>query len=136
VQEGTAKAIKALDQDDKGYFLMVEGSQVDWGGHENNTAYIIKEMLDFDKAVGKAIELAAGDGETLIIVTADHETGGMSIESGDFEKGEVHAKYTTGNHTGIKVPVFAVGPGAEHFTGIMKNTDIFHKMMYLFGFDE
>ncbi|RCW30867.1 alkaline phosphatase [Marinilabilia salmonicolor] len=136
VQEGTAKAIKALDQDEKGYFLMVEGSQVDWGGHENNTAYIIKEMLDFDKAVGKALELAAGDGETLIIVTADHETGGMSIESGNFEKGEVHAKYTTGNHTGIMVPVFAVGPGAEHFTGIMKNTDIFHKMMYLFGFDE
>lgn len=136
VQEGTAKAIKALRQHDNGYFLMVEGSQIDWGGHANNTAYIIKEMLDFDKAVGKAIELAAIDGETLIIVTADHETGGMSIESGDFEKGEVYAKYTTGNHTGIMVPVFAFGPGAEYFTGVMKNTDIFYKMVTLFGFDQ
>ncbi|WP_291855693.1 alkaline phosphatase [Marinilabilia sp.] len=136
VQEGTEKAIKVLSQQEKGYFLMVEGSQVDWGGHENNTAYIIKEMLDFDKAVGKALELAAVDGETLIIVTADHETGGMSIESGDFEKGKIRAMYTTTNHTGIMVPVFAVGPGAEHFTGVMKNTDIFYKMLNLFGFDK
>lgn len=134
IPEGTEKAIKVLGKNDKGYFLMVEGSQIDWGGHENNTAYIVEETLDFDRAVGKALELAASDGETLVIVTADHETGGMSINNGDLEKGEVHAKYTTGEHTGIMVPVFAYGPGAEHFTGVMKNTDIFHKMYQLFGF--
>ncbi|WP_010422109.1 alkaline phosphatase [Anaerophaga thermohalophila] len=134
IPEGTEKAIKVLNKNDKGYFLMVEGSQIDWGGHENNTAYIVEEALDFDRAVGKALELASSDGETLVIVTADHETSGMSINSGDFEKGEIHAKYTTGEHTGIMVPVFAFGPGAEHFTGVMKNTDIFHKMYQLFGF--
>ncbi len=134
IQEGTKKAIKVLNNNDEGYFLMVEGSQIDWGGHENNTAYIVKETLDFDIAVGNALEMAAADGETLIIVTSDHETGGMSIETGDFEKGEIHAKYTTNNHTGVMVPVFAYGPGAEHFTGLMKNTDIFHKMVNLFGF--
>jgi alkaline phosphatase len=134
VQEGTEKAIKILNKQEKGFFLMVEGSQIDWGGHENNTAYIVQEALDFDIAVGKALKLAAADGETLIIVTSDHETGGMSIETGNFETGKIQAKYTTTNHTGVMVPVFAFGPGAEHFTGVMKNSDIFHKMISLFGF--
>ncbi len=136
IPDATEKAIKVLSKQKKGYFLMVEGSQIDWGGHENNTGYIVKETLDFDRAVGKALELAALDGETLIIVTADHETGGMAIETGDFEKGEVHAKYTTGHHSGVMVPVFTYGPGAEHFTGVMKNTDIFQKMFSLFGFEK
>ncbi len=134
VPEGTRKAIDVLKQNEEGFFLMVEGSQIDWGGHENNTSYIVQELLDFDRAVGKALESAIQDEETLVIVTADHETGGMSIKDGDFEKGEVSAKYTTGGHTGVMVPVFAFGPGAEHFTGVMKNTDIFYKMHELFGF--
>ena len=134
VPDGTTKAMKILSKNEKGYFLMVEASQIDWGGHENNTEYIMQETLDFDRAVGLALKLAAEDGETLVIVTSDHETGGMSLENGDFEKGQVSAKYTTGGHTGVMVPVFAFGPGAEHFTGIMKNTDIFYKMHELFGF--
>ncbi len=136
IPQGTAKAINVLRQDKDGFFLMVEGSQIDWGGHANNTAYIVKEALDFDKAVGVALQMAAKDNETLIIVTADHETGGMSIDGGNFEKGEVHAKYTTGGHSAVMVPVFAYGPGAEHFTGVMRNTDIFHKMMTLFEFQK
>ena len=113
---------------------MVEGSQIDWGGHENNTAYIVKEALDFDRAVGRALKFAEQNGETLVIVTADHETGGMAIMNGDMAKGEVKAKFTTGGHTGIMVPVFAFGPGAEEFTGVMQNTDIFKKMYELFGY--
>lgn len=134
VPDGTTKAMKILSKNEKGYFLMVEGSQIDWGGHENNTEYIMQETLDFDRAVGLALKLAAEDGETLVIVTSDHETGGMSLENGDFEKGKTNAKYTSGGHTGVMVPVLAFGPGAEHFTGVMKNTDIFHKMHALFGF--
>lgn len=134
VPDGTTKAMKILSKNEKGYFLMVEGSQIDWGGHENNTEYIMQETLDFDRAVGLALKLAAEDGETLVIVTSDHETGGMSLENGDFEKGRINAKYTSGGHTGVMVPVLAFGPGAEHFTGVMKNTDIFHKMHELFGF--
>lgn len=134
VPEGTRKAIDVLKQNEEGFFLMVEGSQIDWGGHENNTSYIVQELLDFDRAVGKALESAIQDEETLVIVTSDHETGGMSIKNGDFKKGKISAKYTTGGHTGVMVPVFAFGPGAEHFTGVMKNTDIFYKMHELFGF--
>lgn len=124
----TETAINILDNNQKGFFLMVEGSQIDWGGHAGSTIYIVEDMLDFDKAVGKALDFAAENGETLVIVTSDHETGGMALTGGDFEKGLVKAEYPTGGHTGIMVPVFAYGPGAEYFTGIMDNTDLYKKM--------
>lgn len=131
---GTEKAVNILSQNKNGFFMMVEGSQIDFGGHQNNTAFVVQEMLDFDRAVGEALKFAALDGETLVIVTADHETGGMSVNDGSFEKREVIAKYTTGSHTPLFVPIFSFGPGAEEFSGVMKNTDIFHKMHSLFGF--
>jgi alkaline phosphatase len=129
----TQTAINILDQNKNGFFMMVEGSQIDWGGHANNTIYIVNEMLDFDRAIGKALEFAAKDGETLIIVTADHETGGMAITGGDMATGKVRAAFNSGDHTAVMVPVFAYGPGAENFTGIMENTDIAKKMMKLLG---
>ena len=129
----TETALNILDQNEKGFFIMIEGSQIDWGGHANNTVYIVNEMLDFDRAVGKALEFAARDGETLVIVTADHETGGMALVDGDMKTGMVKAAYPTGGHTPIMVPVFAYGPGAENFTGIMDNTDIPKKIMKLLG---
>lgn len=132
--DATQKAIEVLQSNKEGFFLMVEGSQIDWGGHANNTTYIVHETLDFDRAVGKALTFAANNKKTLVIVTADHETGGMSIDNGDISKGTLSAKYTTGDHTGIMVPVFAYGPGAEAFIGIYKNTDLFVKMVEAFGF--
>ncbi|HBX89147.1 MAG TPA: alkaline phosphatase [Marinilabiliaceae bacterium] len=132
--DATQKAIEVLQSNKEGFFLMVEGSQIDWGGHANNTTYIVHETLDFDRAVGKALTFAANNKETLVIVTADHETGGMSIDNGDISKGTLSAKYTTDDHTGIMVPVFAYGPGAEAFIGIYKNTDLFVKMVEAFGF--
>ncbi|MGV8133691.1 MAG: alkaline phosphatase [Mangrovibacterium sp.] len=117
-------AINILSQDKNGFFMMVEGSQIDWGGHENNTSYIVEEMLDFDKAIGKALDFAAKDGKTLIVVTADHETGGFSIPGGDINAGMVSGGFNTGGHTGVMVPVFAYGPGADEFIGIMENTDV------------
>ena len=113
---------------------MIEGSQIDWGGHQNNTGYIVKEMLDFDQAIGKALEFAAKDGETLIIVTADHETGGFALIGGDMKTGMVKGAFSTGDHTGVMVPVFSYGPGAENFTGIIENTDIAKKIMELLNF--
>lgn len=130
----TQKAIDVLKQDKKGFFLMVEGSQIDWGGHANSTPYIINEVLDMDIAVGKALEFAAKNRKTLVIVTADHETGGMAINNGDYTTGTVTARYTTTDHSGVMVPVFAFGPGAEEFLGIYNNTDIFLKIKKLFGF--
>jgi alkaline phosphatase len=130
----TQTALNILDQNKKGFFIMIEGSQIDWGGHENNTIYLIKEMLDFDQAIGKALEFAAKDGETLIIVTADHETGGFSLIGGDMKTGMVKGAFTTGEHTAVMVPVFAYGPGAENFTGIIENTDIPKKIIELLDF--
>jgi alkaline phosphatase len=127
-------ALNILNQNKKGFFIMVEGSQIDWGAHANNTIYLVNEMLDFDRTIGKALEFASRDGETLIVVTADHETGGLALVGGNMKTGMVKGAFSTGEHTGVMVPVFAYGPGAENFTGIMENTDIAKKMMKLLGF--
>ena len=131
----TQTAINILSTAEKGFFLMVEGSQIDFGGHAESTIHVIEDMLDFDKAIGRALEFAADNGETLVIVTADHETGGMSVLGGDFKTGRVRGKFSTTDHSPVMVPVFAFGPGAQNFTGIMENTDINKKMKEIL-FDE
>jgi len=127
----TETAISLLAQGTNGFFLMVEGSEIDFLAHENITPGVVLETLDFDRAIGAALKFAASNSETLVIVTADHETGGMTINGGDYKTGMVTAKYTSGEHTGIAVPIYAFGPGAEQFTGFMENTDIAKKMMKL-----
>lgn len=127
----TNTAINILDKNKEGFFLMIEGSQIDWGGHASSTVYIVEDMLDFDQVIGQALEFAAKDKETLVIVTADHETGGMALTGGSIEKGVVEAAYPTGGHTAVMVPVFSYGPGADEFIGIMENTDIHAKMKKL-----
>lgn len=129
----TEMAINYLDKKTKnGFFLMVEGSQIDWGGHANNSDYIVSEMLDFDKAVANALAFAEKDGNTLVIVTADHETGGYSILKGSTKDSLVTA-FTTDYHTADLIPVFAFGPGAEVFGGIYENTAIFDKIKAALG---
>lgn len=125
------KAIETLNKNDKGFFLMIEASQIDWGAHENNTRYIVEEVLDMDRALGVVLDYAEKIGETLVIVTADHETGGMTLPTGDIDNLSVSASYTTTGHTGIAVPVFAFGPGAVEFTGVYQNTEIFDKIRSL-----
>lgn len=127
----TEKAAALLAQDPEGFFMMVEGSMIDWGGHANDGVYIAEEMVDFDQAVGKALDFAQANGETLVLITADHETGGLAINDGNFETRSVTAGFSTAGHTGVMVPVFAYGPGAELFQGIQENTDLFDKMMKL-----
>ena len=125
------KAVNFLNQKDKknkGFFVMIEGSQIDWGGHANDADYIITEMLDFDKTIGKILDFAKKDGETLVIVTADHETGGFAINPKS-KMGDLVTAFTTGHHTADLIPVFAFGPGAEAFGGIYENTALFDKMM-------
>ncbi len=134
LQVAADKALEILSKDKDGFFLMVEGSQIDWGGHQNNTSYVVGEMLDFDKTIGEILKFAVKDKETLVIVTADHETGGMAMKSSDISKGYVNAGFVTGGHTGVMVPVFAFGPGAQEFMGIYENTSIFDKMLQLFRF--
>lgn len=130
----TQKAIQYLKRNGgkKGFFLMVEGSQIDWGGHANDSDYIVSEMLDFDKAVGAALDFAEEDGNTLVIITADHETGGYSILPGS-EMNKIRPGFTTDSHTASLIPVFAFGPGQELFTGVYENTAIYHKMVRALG---
>lgn len=123
--ELAATAIRALSRDEDGFFLMVEGSQIDWSGHDNDPDGIIAEMIDFDDAVGAGIDFAERDGGTLVIVTADHETGGFAVHAGSIADSTVTgSKFTTDGHTAEMVPLFAYGPGAALFGGILDNTDI------------
>ncbi len=132
--QSTQTALSVLTKNKKGFFMMVEGSQIDWGGHANDGDYIIKEMLDFDQTIGAVLDFAEKDGNTLVIITADHETGGLALTGGDMQQGKAEMKFTTTGHTGIMIPVFAYGPGAINFAGMYQNTAIFTKMLAAFGF--
>ncbi len=131
LEKASLKAIDMLSKNDKGFFLMIEGSQLDDYGHFNDLDLLMQEVVDFDKTIGKVFEWAAKDGETLVVVTADHETGGLTLVGGDLEKGEIVGKFSTGGHSGVMVPVYAFGPGAENFTGIYENTALFDKIKKL-----
>lgn len=120
------------NHDNKGFFLMIEGSQIDWGGHANNSDYIISEMIDFDRTIGEVLKFAERDGNTLVIVTADHETGGYSILPGS-RMDSLATAFTTDYHTADLIPVFAYGPGARAFAGIYENTAIHRKLKRVMG---
>jgi len=111
------------------FFLMVEGSQIDWGGHGNEADYLVAELLDFDRTIGAMLDFAEKDGNTLVIVTADHETGGFTLATKDNDYNKIGSTFSTTGHSATLVPVFAFGPGAERFSGIYHNTVIFDKMM-------
>ncbi len=125
----TQLGIEHLSGHGKNFFLMVEGSQIDWGGHENNADYIITEMMDFNQTVGAVLDFAERDGNTLVLVTADHETGGFALSSKSNDYNQVEGTFSTGGHTATMIPIFAYGPGSEKFTGIYENYNVFHKIM-------
>lgn len=132
LREGVIKALDVLSRNPKGFMLMVEGSQIDWAGHNNDAPYLEKEMAEFDEVLGIILDWAEKDGNTLVVVTADHETGGLSLLNGDIRKGTTtDYKFTTGGHSGVMVPVFSFGPGAERFSGIQQNVDIPTKILNL-----
>ena len=108
---------------------MLEGAQVDYGGHANKLPYIVTEVMDFDQVIGKAMQFADSNGETLVIVTADHETGGLTLMDGDYKKGYVSGQFSSNDHTAIPVPVFAYGPQSQLFGGVYENTEIFFKIL-------
>ena len=123
LMESTMKAIRMLDNK-KGFFLMVEGSQIDDWCHRNKVGHMCEELFDFDKVIGAVLEWAERDGHTLVVVTADHNTGGLTLLKGSIEDREVKVHFSTKGHDGIVVPVFAYGPGAEAFAGFFENGDI------------
>ncbi len=125
------KSLAVLSAQTQPFLIMEEGAQIDWGGHGNNMEYVVREVLDFDQAIGEAIKFVDNNNETLLVITADHETGGLTLLGGNVSKGFVMGKFSTNNHTGIAVPVFSYGPGAEHFRGVYQNTEIYKKLMTL-----
>ena len=122
-------SLQKLENQGAPFFMLIEGSQIDWGGHDNDLKYILSEFKEFDKTLREVIDYAKEDGNTLVIVTADHETGGLSLVGGNYKKGRVNGKFNTGGHTATMVPVFSFGPASEKFTGIYENTTIFDKML-------
>ncbi|MCF3942846.1 alkaline phosphatase [Oceanobacillus alkalisoli] len=184
--EMTDAAIDILEENNKGFFLVVEGSQIDWAGHANDAGYAMTDVAAFEEAVKEAMEFAKEDGKTLVVVAGDHDTGGMTTGSkdsmdlnasmlkdvtatGDFMAAALNANrsnvsevvelytgfeltseeiqtiqqannaslaintvisdrsnigWTSTNHTGADIPVYAYGPQAEKFAGFLDNTDL------------
>lgn len=129
---GTAIALEALSKNEQGFFLMVEGSQIDWAGHANDSAYLVTEMFDFDEAVKTAFDFADQHPETLVIVTADHETGGLTLIR-EAKGTPLKLHFSSGDHSAVMVPVFAYGAGDEKFGGAYDNTDLITKILELTG---
>lgn len=128
--ETTEMAIKYLSKKSKkGFFLMVEGAHIDHGAHSNKYDTTIKETLDFDKAVEAAVRFAEQDGHTLVIVSADHETGGIALRNGNIEENRVQCTFSTGGHTPVMVPLFAYGPKSKRFSCVQENSDVSNKIV-------
>lgn len=122
-----------LKNNKKGFFMMVEASQTDGGGHSNNIEQLVTELLDFDHVVGKAMKFADENKETLVIVVGDHETGGLTLLDGNLKEGWIFGNFSTNDHTSIPSSVFAYGPNSKEFTGLFENTEIFNKIMEAYG---
>ncbi|HEV7378677.1 MAG TPA: alkaline phosphatase [Dyadobacter sp.] len=131
--EAFIKTTAELSKKKTGMFIMAEGAQIDYGGHANEVAYVASEMQDFDKLIGEAMRFADADGETLVIVTADHETGGLTLLDGNLKTGYVDGHFSTNDHTAVMVPVFAYGPHSLDFRGTYENTAIFDKIYKIFS---
>jgi len=130
----TRTALEVLSHDPDGFFLMVEGSQPDWRAHSNEPIEaVVAEMLDFDEAIREALDFQEDNTGTMILVVADHETGGLAIGTVSDTLGTVAlaADYTTGGHTAQMTPMFVSGPGSERFGGIMDNWRVGEILMEL-----
>lgn len=129
LKDAVQSVLNKFDRDQKPFFMMVEGSQIDWGGHSNEIEYVISEFNDFDAAIQTVLDYTLKHPNTLVVVTADHETGGLTIPKGDIKKMRPSVEFSTVGHTASMVPVFAKGPAADTFSGIYDNTLIFNKML-------
>jgi alkaline phosphatase len=135
LSEMTAAALQLLANDGPGFFLMVEGGRIDHAGHskgldnhEDRTMSNIGETIEFARAVQVVIDWAAKQDDTLVIVTADHECGGLLVVESNGPGNMPTVTWAGTDHTGIPVPVYASGPGAEQFRGSLDNTDLFPRM--------
>ncbi len=133
LQKALAFSTRTLQQNKAGFFIMAEGAQVDWAAHENQMEWMVQEVQDLDRAIGDMMRFVDQNKETLLIVTADHETGGLTLLNGNLSSGKVQGHYASDDHTAICVPVFAYGPQSHLFSGVYQNTEIFEKIMQVMG---
>jgi alkaline phosphatase len=124
-------ALGNLSKDEDGFILMIEGSQIDWAGHQNNQDYLLSEQKDFNGAINTVLDFAEQNGETIVIVTADHETGGMGIVDGNPDGCDLDVEFLNKHHTADMVGIFAKGPGEGEFSGVMDNYMIGRKLFKL-----
>lgn len=130
IEQMTKKAIDLLDDNEEGFFLMVEGACIDKFSHKNNLEMATKNLVEFDKAVAAALDYAEKDGDTLVVVTADHETGGIKYNG---VTGEYY--YTTENHTTADVPLYVSARDAGFTDGaIVENRQISVQIARVMGF--
>ena len=121
-----AKGLEELSMQcgDKGFVFMIEGSSIDDWQHENRIDLAMEELLDFDRTLGDVLQWAAADGHTLVIVTADHATGALTLQDGDLKEGRIEVAFGNDSHNGIAVPFYVWGPGSDRFGGIMENAEL------------
>ena len=117
----------------KGFFLMVEGARIDKHEHNNEFPETIRETLDFDKAIEAAIRFAEQDGHTLVIISADHETGATILNRANPETGHAYGIFASKSHTPMMVPLFAYGPRSFEFAGVQENSDVALKIIQILG---
>lgn len=123
----TADALEK--RSDKGYFMLVEASQIDWAAHANDENWLAWEMQDALNMINSVLNYAEEHPNTLVLLTADHECGYISLRG----KKSPRVIFNSKVHSSQMVPVFAYGPGAEEFGGIYENTEIYYKMKRLLG---
>lgn len=127
----TEKALNYLEAGQRPFILLIEGSQIDWAGHANKTDYLLEELWDFNNAVGKAADFVTRQPNTILVITADHETGGFAILPASKDYSKVRYDFASKEHSAALVPLFAHGFGAEQFSGIMENTAIYDRLLQL-----
>ncbi len=125
LSEMAAVALNILEDDPDGFFLMIEGGRIDHAGHDNAIERNVRETVEFANTVQTVLDWCAGWDDTLIIVTADHETGGLGIIANNGALAFPSVTWSTDGHTGVNVPIYAWGHNAEMVSGVMDNTDIF-----------
>ena len=124
------KAVDLLDDTDEGFFLMIEGAHIDKHSHNNDGEKMKRSLISFDNTIEAMLEYAKADGETLVIVTADHETGAIKLKNGEY-------KYNSGSHSAANVPVLVYGTDKLIESGeTLNNYEIPIRIAYILGADE
>ena len=116
-----------------GFVLVVEGAQVDWAAHAGDGNRVAAEVADLDRTVARVLDFAAKDGRTLVVLTSDHETGGLAVTGGSVEERTIETGFVTKGHTATMVPVFAFGPGAGAFAGVYENSGVGERLRAALG---